>query len=154
MTIRSVRIYYYPRQKRRQKWLTANYWGWAEWFERRLKPIREELGGPEVKGVDVVNLMLREDASHTRSPDTWVRALNTLQFEFVCDLGPLIGGDKIANLERLMGFYATVANSAPWPQLKSVAGALAAPLNAEDRSSLEPFLHWPRKVGRIARFAS
>ena len=152
MTIRSVRIYYYPLQKRRERWLTENYWGWSEWFEGRLKPIREELRGSEVKGIDIVNLMLRENASHVRSPGNWVRNLNSLQFEFVCDLGPLERCDRIENLEKLMGFYAKIAVTSSWPQLKSVAGALSKPLSDEDKSALLPFLQWPRQVGRLARY--
>lgn len=152
MTIQSVRIYYYPFLQRREKWLTANYWGWAEWFERRLKPRREELRGPEAKGVNIVNLMLRENPSHALHRNTWIRCLNSFQFEFVCDLSPLALGDKIDNIEKLMGFYAAVADSAPWPQLKSVAEALAEPLSVEDKKSLEPYLHWPRTVGRLSKY--
>jgi hypothetical protein len=89
VAIKSVRIYFYPLQRRYERWLSANYWGWSEWFERRLKPLRDDLRGPAVKGVDIVNLMLREDASMAYAPNNWIKVLNTLQFEFVCDLSPL-----------------------------------------------------------------
>lgn len=154
MAIRSVRIYYHPRLARREKWLAANYWGWAEWFENRLKPRREDLRGPEAKGVDIVNLVLREEPANALNRDCWIRALNTFQFEFVCDLSPLGRGDKISNLEMLMRFYAVMAKSAPWPQMQHVAAALAEPLSVGDRLSLEPYLHWPRRVGQIARYLS
>jgi hypothetical protein len=154
MTIRSVRIYYYPLQKRRERWLTHNYWGWSEWFDQRLKLIREDLRGPDVKGVDIVNLNLREERSHVRNPGIWVRALNTLQFDYACDLLPLERGDKLDNLELLMGFYASVATTGPWPQLKAVARSLAAPLSDGDRAALQPFLQWPRQVGRLATYAT
>lgn len=152
MTIKSVRIYYYPRGVRRERWLTANYWGWAEWFEHRLKPVRAQLRGVEVKGVDIVNLMLREDSSQAWRPNTWTQRANSLVFEFVCDLKPLETGDKIENMQHLMNFYASVAAAAPWPQMKSVAAALEVPLTASDKCSLAPYLQWPRKVGRIARY--
>jgi len=55
MTITSVRFYFYPNSARRKKNLSSKLWGFAEWFECRLKPIREELRGPEVKGVNIMN---------------------------------------------------------------------------------------------------
>lgn len=152
MTILSVRIYYCPRTAKREKWLSANYWGWAEWFEARLKPIREHLRGPEVKGVDIVNLMLREDSSTAWHPGAWLQRGNTLEFEFICDLHPLESGDKVENIERLMQFYASVAKAAPWPQMKWVADALAEPLSDAERAALTPYLSWPRNVGRLARY--
>jgi hypothetical protein len=152
MTIKSVRIYFYPRGVRRERWLTANYWGWAEWFELRLKPVREQLRGIEVKGVDIVNLMLREESSKAWLPNTWTQLGNTLMFEFVCNLKPLESGNKMENMQHLMNFYATVAKAAPWPQMKVVAAALEVPLSTTDKISLEPYLHWPRKVGRTAKY--
>ena len=60
MTISEVRFYYYPRRQRLERYLTMTHWGFAEWFTRRLRPIREQLRGPEVKGVNIVNFMLHE----------------------------------------------------------------------------------------------
>jgi hypothetical protein len=60
MTITSVRIYYYPEDKAFERHLSGTHWGFAEWFLCRLKPIREQLRGPEVKGVNIVNFMLHE----------------------------------------------------------------------------------------------
>jgi hypothetical protein len=152
MTIKSVRIYYYPTTKRRQLWLTSNYWGFAEWFERRLKPRQEHLRGDEVKGVDIVNLMLYENPSHAWRPNQWARRINTLEFSYVCDLRPLEQGDKVKNLELLMQFYAHLVQFAPWPQMEAVKQALAEPLSESDKSSLLPYLQWPRKVGYAAKF--
>lgn len=151
MTIKSARIYYCPQGDRREKWLTANYWGWSEWFELRLKPIREQLRGVEVKDMDIVNLMLREDASQAWHPNVWKQRGNALMLEFICDLKPLETGNKMENIQNLMNFYASVAVAVPWPQMKSVAAALEVPLSASDKYSLEPYLQWPRKVGRITR---
>jgi len=55
VTIASVRFYFRPNSVQREKSLSFKLWGFAEWFEYRLKPIREELRGPEVKGVNIVN---------------------------------------------------------------------------------------------------
>ena len=53
VTIASVRFYFRPNSVQREKSLSFKLWGFAEWFEYRLKPIREELRGPEVKGVNI-----------------------------------------------------------------------------------------------------
>ena len=144
MAIASVRIYYYPSTKRRQRWLTANYWGFTEWFTRRLKPRRERLRGAEVKGINIVNLMLCENPLHLWRPNEWAQRMNSLEFSFACDLRPLEYGDKLDNLAKLMKFYAKVASAAPWPQMQAVAEALAEPLSGPDRSTLLPYLQWPR----------
>lgn len=147
MTITSARIYYWPAEKRREQQLTRTYWGFAEWFERRLKPIREELRGPEAKGVNIVNLMLREIPEHAPQPNQWLQRLNTFEFNFVCDLRPLGAGTPLENIAKLMPFYAAVATQAPWPQVRALGIALAQPLNEDDRRTLQPFLQWPRGPG-------
>lgn len=144
MTIASVRIYYYPKGERRERRLTGTHWGFSEWFERRLRPIREQLRGPEVKGVNIVNLMLRENPDHVTRPGQWFRMLNTFQYDFACDLRPLETSPAIENIPKLMQFYATVVGQAPWPQVRALAEVLAEPLTDEDRKTLLPFLQWPR----------
>jgi len=144
MTITSVRIYYYPLSRERELKLTAMRWGFAEWFTRRLKPIREQLRGDEAKGVNIVNLMLRENADHVRHPDEWHRWDNTFEFEHLCDLLPLEDHPAIDNIPKLMQFYADIASQAPWPQVRALCGPLSAPLTEEDRITILPYLQWPR----------
>lgn len=144
MTIASVRIYFYPTTNARKLRLTASHWGFAEWFSRRLKPIREQLRGPEVKGVDIMNLMLYENPAHAWQRNVWHQRGNTFEFTFVCDLRPLEAHPAIENIPKLMQFYAAVAEHAPWPQARTVAGALRQPLDEIDRITLLPYLQWPR----------
>lgn len=147
MTIASVRIYYYPVDERREQILTRTHWGFAEWFERRLKPIREQLRGPEAKGVNIVNLMLRENPDHAPQPSQWLKRLNTFEFNFVCDLQPLEAAAPLDNIAKLLPFYAAIASQAPWPQVRALAAPLEQPLDGEDRRTLSPFLQWPRGPG-------
>ena len=144
MTIASVRIYYYPLTRKRELKLTATHWGFAEWFTRRLKPIREQLRGVEAKGVNIVNLMLRENPEQVWHRDEWRQRGNTFEFEYVCDLRPLEAHPALENIAKLMQFYAEVARQAPWPQVRAVAEALALPLNEQDRRTMLPYLQWPR----------
>ena len=46
MTIKSVRIYFYPDDKEDRTSISQTHWGFAEWFDLRLKPIREQLKVP------------------------------------------------------------------------------------------------------------
>jgi len=144
MTIASVRIYYYPKTRARELKLSARHWGFAEWFSRRLKPIREQLRGPEVKGVDIMNLMLYENPEHAWRNGEWHQRGNTFEFNFACDLRPLDAHPAIENIARLMQFYATIADHAPWPQARAVASALRDPLSEIDQITLLPYLQWPR----------
>jgi hypothetical protein len=144
MTIVTARIYYYPRTQARELKLTASHWGFADWFTRRLKPIRERLRGPEAKGVDIVNLMLYERPEYAWKRNEWMQRGNTFQFAFVCDLRPLEQRPSIKNIPKLMTFYSELARQAPWPQVQAVAEALARPLSDVDRITLQPYLQWPR----------
>ena len=143
MTITSVRIYYYPRSWAREQQLTPIHWGFSQWFERRLKPIHQQLRGPEAKGVNIVNLLLIEDPSQVGRSNRWTRVLNTFQFKFVCDLRPLEGLPCTTNVEKLMQFFSVVVGQAPWPQVRALAGALAQPLSEEDRITLLAYLAGP-----------
>ena len=161
MTIASVRIYFYPATKERELKLNFGHWGFAQWFSRRLKPIREQLRGPEAKGVDIMNLMLYENPAHAGLRDEWHQLGNTFQFSFVCDLRPLEAYPAIENIAKLMQFYAEIADRAPWPQARAVTHALRQPLDEIDKITLLPYLQWPRgemisdaKAKRIARSAA
>lgn len=144
MTIVTARIYYRPRSARLERKLSGSHWGFAEWFLRRLKPIREQLRGPETKGVNIVNFMLHEVPEHAFYPNEWRQLGNTFNFSYICDLRPLEKCPPIENIEKLMTFTAALAAQAPWPQVRAVGAALAQPLSSEDRASLLPYLRWPR----------
>lgn len=144
MTIASVRIYFYAATMERELKVSANHWGFSKLFDRRLKPIRESLRGPEVKGVDIMKLMLCENPDHAlpQNQRHWIE--NSRQFSFVCDLQPLKNHPAIDNILKLMRFYAVVADGAPWPQASAVAHPLRQPLSGADRISHLPYLQWPR----------
>ena len=154
MTIASVRIYYYARTERRSRMLSSTHWGFADWFDRRLKPIREQLRGPEAKGVNIVNLMLRENPAHAPQPSQWLHIANSFEFNFVCNLQPLEDASPIENITNLMQFYAVIAAQAPWPQVRALAAVLSHPLSEEDRRTMLPFLQWPRSVGYTGRLVT
>lgn len=144
MTITTFRIYYQASTPSRAKKLTGSHWGFATWFKRRLKPIREQLRGPEAKGVDIVNLMLYERPEHAWQRNQWTKRGNSFQFDFVCDLKPLLDGVPLENIEKLMGFASTVVAAAPWPQARALAAPLSEPLTPLDKQALAPYLRWPR----------
>ena len=144
MTIASVRIYYWCRDAERQLLLTERHWGFAEWFKRRLKPVKEHLRGPEAKGVNIVNFMLHENPEHVWRPNQWRRRVNSFEYGESHDLAPLVEGLPIENIKKLMHWAADRAAIAPWPQVRAVAEVLARPLSEEEEASLLPYLRWPR----------
>lgn len=144
MTIASVRIYYNAKSEVRSQRISSSHWGFAEWFSRRLKPMREQLRGPETKGVDIMNLMLYENPDHAWKPNLWSLRGNTFEFDFVCNLDPLLASPAIENVPKLMRFYGELCADAPWPQVRAVGFALREPLSEVDRITLVPYLQWPR----------
>ncbi len=149
MTIATVRMYFWtsPQRQRLQQYLGFTQGGFEEWFKRRLKPIREQLRGPEVKGVGIVNFMFCDGSPSMMGGrhGEWTKALSTLQFTWNCDLEALRDQPPLENVERLMRFAGSWCAQAPWPQVHAVGEALAAPLSEADRASLLPFLTWPRE---------
>ncbi len=147
MTIQAVRIYYRPSRERLERYLSATHWGLAEWIKRRLKPIREELCGPEVKGIDIVNFMLcdADRVLMNGRHGEWKQVANTLMFTWICDLEPLRDQPPLENIERLMPFCGAWAAQAPWPQARAVGEILSQPFTDDERRSLLPFLTSPRE---------
>jgi hypothetical protein len=144
MTITSVRIYFYPNSARREKKLTTTLWGFAEWFEYRLKPIREELRGPEAKGVNIINFCLYEDLDLASHHDVWWQQGNSFAYNTLFDLASLSTMHRAKAVERLMAWAAPIALAAPWPQAVAVGRALSVPLSEQEREDLLPYLQWPR----------
>jgi hypothetical protein len=147
MTIRTFRFYYYPATDDREHRLTTTHWGFATWFTRRLKPIREKLAGLEAKGVNIVNICLHEVEEHAWHQNEWRQRANTFNFSFVCDLRPLDRMPPIENIKKLMPFAAALTAEAPWPQVQALSAPLAQPLSEEDMRTLAPYLQWPRPLG-------
>lgn len=151
MTIKSVRIYFYPDDKEVERRLSQTHWGFAEWFDLRLKPIREQLKGPEVKGVNIVNFMLHENPAYCWRRDEWAKRMNSFEYSCAFDCSSLLDQPPIENIVRLMAMTAEFASKAPSPQVPAVGQALAAPLTDEERASLLPYLQWPRSVGKTGK---
>jgi hypothetical protein len=150
MTIVSVRFYFKPKNKRRELALSRNLWGFAEWFPRRLKPIREQLRGVEAKGVDIVNFMLYENPEQVLQYgmrlDEWHKILNSFNFNSTYDLASLVKRDRVKSIRELMRYGSEIALAAPWPQVVAVGKVMAAPLNELEEEQILPFLRWPREI--------
>jgi hypothetical protein len=113
MTIASVRIYYWSEDKDLQRKLTQSHWGFAEWFACRLKPIREQLRGPEAKGVNIVNFMLHDNPQHAWRLEAWGKRLNSFEYSRAYDLKSLLNTTPLNNIEQLMTMSAAIAAKAP-----------------------------------------
>jgi hypothetical protein len=144
MTISSVRFYFYPNSPQREKSLTYKLWGFAEWFEYRLKPIREELRGPEVKGINIVNFCLHENAASMSNPNVWWQRGNTFEYSTLYDLAALSKMHRLKGIQSLMAWAAPIALMAPWHQVAAVGRALSMPLSSPEKEEILPYLQWPR----------
>lgn len=144
MTIKSVRFYYYPEDEKLKKALTFSHWGFAEWVNCRLKPIRQQLRGEEAKGVNIVNFMLFENPSNAWKLNEWGKRANSFEFDTIYDLKSLGISEPLENIKKLMGFAAQKARDAPWPQVRAVGEVLSQPLSDVEQHELLLFLRRPR----------
>ena len=147
MTVTSFRIYYNPDNAEFGDHLTKTHWGFALWFEHRLKPIREQLRGPEAKGVNIVNLMLYDNPTKAWRLGEWGKRANSFEYDLLFDFAELGGHEPVENIPHLMHVAERICATAPWPQVVAISEALRSPLSSEDTASLRPFLAWPRPSG-------
>lgn len=145
MTIASVRFYYYCENKSDELQINRTHWGFANWFEPRLKPIKNQLKGPEAKGVDIINFMFFDNAKKAWRPNEWGQRMNSFEFDFAYDFKLLQARDPIENIKELMKLASGKAASAPWPQVVAVGEILAVPLSDIEQIELLPYLCWPRE---------
>ena len=143
MTIASVRIYYYPADPALKLHLSRTHWGFATWFNRRLKPIKNLLRGAEAKGVNIVNFMLFEDAAKAWRLGEWGKRANSFEFDSLYDLQSLVDRQPIDNIRNLMKYTSVIGLRAPWAQVVVVGEALAVPLSSAEEEDLLPYLRWP-----------
>jgi hypothetical protein len=149
MTIASVRFDFCPNSARREKSLTFKLWGFAEWFEYRLKSIRVELRGPEVKGVNIMNFCLYENPENMFKQDVWWQCANSFEYDTLYDLAALSRMHRVNAIQQLMTWASPIALAAPWPQAVAVGRALSVPLSEQEQEDILPYLQWPR--GEIKR---
>jgi hypothetical protein len=144
MTIASVRFYYYCENESDELQINRTHWGFAKWFERRLKPIKNQLKGPEAKGVDIINFMAFDNAEKAWRLNERGQRMNSFEFDFAYNFKLLQAREPIENIKELMKFTSSIALCAPWPQVVAVGEALAVPLSSQEQESLLPYLRWPR----------
>lgn len=144
MAITSVRFYFLPNSARREKNLSFKLWGFCEWFEYRLKVIREELRGPEVKGVNTINFCLYEKRDRMFKHDVWWQRANSFEYDTLYDLAALSEMHRVKAIQQLMAWAAPIALAAPWPQAVAVGRALSVPLSEHEIAEILPYLQWPR----------
>jgi hypothetical protein len=148
MTIREVRFNLKPLQLSLERELNRAHWGFTYWFDARLKAIRPELRGEEVKGVNIVNVDFCEPGYRMRTPENWLRIGNEMRWEHSFDLSTLVGIDPVANIARLMGIAAPAASGAPWPQVRAIGRAMAPSLDNSEIPNLQRYLaKWASHVG-------
>jgi hypothetical protein len=144
MTIASVRIYYYPADPALKLHLSRTHWGFATWFDCRLKPIKNLLRGAEAKGVNIVIFMLFQDAARAWRPGKWGKRANSFEFDSLYDLQSLVDRQPIDNIRNLMKYTSVIGLRAPWAQVVVVGEALAVPLCSAEEEELLSYLRWPR----------
>jgi len=136
MTIRYVRILpEMPHDDAAKFFVGAAGFEW--WIAKRLKAIRQQLRGDEVKGVNILALEFRPPGINGLLPrNTWGFLLNVAYHCQDLDMGILVPNDVVANLTRLMPLAAAACRSAPWPQVRAIESVLGPPLQGAERVDL------------------
>jgi hypothetical protein len=122
MALRSVRIYFRVKEKRREFKLNKELWlVFTLYMDAVMRGRFRNYTGPEVKGVAIANLNLVEShLQRDKSGPTWkawTAVLNTYQYDVEFDYSKLTGTthDKI-NL--LIDTFLKYAARSPLPQMK------------------------------------
>lgn len=126
------------------------HFGAADWIKDfRIKAIRKDLRGVEVKGIDIVNIHFFESAKSCNPNNTWYRLINAIEYNLVYDMNSLLHREPLTNIEELLQVASRLATSAPWPQVRTLGHALGLPLTAQDEMNLQRALEkWSTFVDR------
>lgn len=109
------------------------HFGASRWFASRLKAIRSELGGADVRGVEIVNVFLTE----RNTTKEWIQFGPTLDCAMTYDPRSMISNKPVDNIKSLLPTLAEICVSAQWPQLRAIGRVLSKPLTPEDELNLE-----------------
>ena len=152
MAIRTFRIFLEYDDEAVARRMNRAHFGVADWVSRdRLKSIRKELVGADVKGADIVNVHFFENAARCMRCNTWHRRANAIELNVVYDLQSLLQGDPVDNVKALLRVVATLCLSAPWPQVLAIGRALEPELTDEEAQNLRGSLRkWASLVDRSA----
>lgn len=140
MTIQTVRIYIDYENGDVTRTMAVSHWGVVGWLDKKLKTIKPELNGTEVKGVDVVNVCFGEQPDSYLHVDEWWRRANTFTYNTIYDIGSLIDLPPIENIEKLIGLSVKFMLDSPWPQTRAIGRLLSAPLTLSDKAEIQKYL--------------
>jgi len=136
MTIRYVRIRPQMPRDDAEKFFAGSA-GFEWWIAKRLKAIRQQLRGDEVKGVNILALEFRPSGLKGLLPrNTWGFLLNVAYHCQDLDMDGMVPNDVATNLARLMPLAAAACRAAPWPQVRAVEAVLVPPLQEAERVDL------------------
>jgi hypothetical protein len=146
LTIRAFRFYFECADKEALKRINHSHWGACWWISERLKTIRAELKGPEVKGINIANVWFFEPRFRPTAVGVWERTLNALQFGVEYDVSSLDRRPARENLPSLLTIAAQAALGAPYPQLKAIGQLLSVPLSSNDLDAIQREIDVPASL--------
>jgi hypothetical protein len=111
--------------------------GGAAWLEKEMRGIKEQMRGPEAKGVDIVNFVFTENPFRMERVDRWTQLGNSFEMTTRFDLQSLVSQPPIDNMTTLLPICAARAAAAPWPQVRALAAILGKPLDADDIGAID-----------------
>jgi hypothetical protein len=132
--------------------MSLTHFGVTDWVKSRLAGVRQLLKGPEVRGVNIVNIHFFENGSQCRPCGSWYRLMNAFEYKLVYDIKSLIDRDPVENTKDLLRIAATLCVAAPWPQVRAIGTVLQNPIDEEDERSLKRCLtEWEMAVENMKR---
>lgn len=137
MTIRFCRFYIELDDPEITKQMNLFHWGVANWLEQKIKTIKERLKGPEVKGVNIVNIHFWESSQNNLQRNEWIRVINTFEYRVIYDFGTFNSSRPIENIQKLMLNASEFMLKAPWPQVRAIGELLSSPLSTVDLEAIQ-----------------
>jgi hypothetical protein len=137
VTIKAFRLYFHCRDDAIERRISQSHWGVCYWINKRLKEIAPALKGPEVKGINLANVLFCEAGTSRIPVGSWNRLLNALEYALEYDTPALELHSARQNLPELLLIAADAAREAPYPQLQAIGELLSNPLTVTDLDDIE-----------------
>jgi hypothetical protein len=135
LTICVCRFYIKCDSSKKTLQLTLLYGGLSVWLEKKIKAIKKELKGPEVKGINIINIHLLESPQNHQNIGQWVNIINTFEYKLIYDMRLLSNKRPIERVKGLIALASEVLLTAPWPQAHAIGQLLSTP--PTDKEMLE-----------------
>jgi hypothetical protein len=123
MTIKSARIFLQYVDKNIARKMNGTHFGFMYWAEKRIQAVKQQMRGPEVRGINLVNFFIHDfdiSAEEFMVCGDWRQVANSIEIRCRVRLDDMIERDPIENITLMLPNMIDACSKASWPQVRAM----------------------------------